>query len=51
MQVDDLSEESVGALFAFMQMTICFVGLIFGIDAFSQPAVEELKINIHKLIG
>lgn len=51
MEIDDLSEESIGELFAFMQMTICFVGLIFGIDAFSQPAVEELKVNIHKLIG
>lgn len=51
MEVDDLSEHSVGALFTFMQMTICFVGLIFDIDAFSQPAVEELKVNIHKLIG
>ncbi len=51
MEVDDLSETTIGALFTFMQMTICFVGLIFGIDAFSQPAVEELKVNIHKLIG
>ena len=51
MEVEDLSEYSIGQLFAFMQMTICFVGLIFGIDAFSQPAVEELKVNIHKLIG
>ncbi len=51
MEIDALDEETVGAVFTFMQMTICFVGLIFGIDAFSQPAVEELKVNIHKLIG
>jgi len=51
MEVENLDEETIGELFAFMQMTICFVGLIFGIDAFSQPAVEELKVNIHKLIG
>ena len=50
MSVEKIDEESVGKLFTFMQMTICCTGLILGIDAFSQPSVEELKKNIHALI-
>ena len=50
MNVDKIDEETVGGLITFMQMTICYLGILMKLNPFLQPAVEELKVNIHSLI-
>ena len=50
MNVEKVDEESVGAVLTFMQMTICYLGILMKLNPFLQPAVEELKVNIHSLI-
>ncbi len=50
MNVDTIDEVTVGAVLTFMQMTICYMGILMKLNPFLQPAVEELKVNIHNLI-
>lgn len=50
MNVENIDEQTVGALITFMQMTICYIGIFMKLNPFLQPAVEELKVNIHSLI-
>ncbi len=50
MNVEKVDEESIGAVLTFMQMTICYLGILMKLNPFLQPAVEELKVNIHSLI-
>ena len=50
-QIDQLDERSMGALyFAFSTLT-AFTGTLWGVDPFDQPGVEEGKIYIKNSLG
>ncbi len=49
--VDEITEESLGQLLYFMMMTSAITGKLMGIDPFNQPGVEDYKQEIRKLLG
>ncbi|NOZ01567.1 MAG: glucose-6-phosphate isomerase [Deltaproteobacteria bacterium] len=51
MQVPDLDEESLGALFMHFEVETALIGYVLGIDPFDQPGVETGKLFAHGLMG
>lgn len=49
-ELDDLSEKSVGALIAHCMLEVILVGSILRVNPFDQPAVEILKHQMRELI-
>jgi glucose-6-phosphate isomerase len=38
-----MSEEALGAFFFFQEVACAMAGELYGVDAYSQPGVEEAK--------
>ncbi|MBJ94509.1 MAG: glucose-6-phosphate isomerase [Rickettsiales bacterium] len=51
LHVENLTEASVGALIVFWETVVALVGLLEGIDPFSQPAVEDAKRFTAGMLG
>ena len=49
--IDEISERSVGQLLYFLMMTAAVTGKLMGIDPFNQPGVEDYKQEIRNLLG
>ncbi len=47
---DDLTPFELGAFMQFKMMEIMYLGRLFGVDAFSQPAVELYKVETKKIL-
>lgn len=48
--IEDISEYSLGQLFYFLMMTAAVTGKLMGIDPFNQPGVEDYKQEIRNLL-
>ncbi len=51
MRIDDVTEESMGALLMHYMLETVISGHLLGIDPFDQPAVEEGKILARRYLG
>lgn len=49
--IEDISEYSLGQLLYFLMMTAAVTGKLMGIDPFNQPGVEDYKQEIRDLLG
>ena len=49
--VEDMTEESLGQLLYFFMMSAAVTGKLMGIDPFNQPGVEDYKQEIRNLLG
>jgi glucose-6-phosphate isomerase len=49
--LDDISEYSLGQFLYFLMMTAAVTGKLMGIDPFNQPGVEDYKQEIRNLLG
>ena len=49
--LEDLTEESIGELIYFFELACAMSGKILGVNPFNQPGVEEYKKNMFKLLG
>jgi len=49
--IDDISEYSLGQLLYFLMMSAAVTGKLMGIDPFNQPGVEDYKQEIRDLLG
>ncbi len=47
-QIDELNEEAMGALFFSLSMLTAYMGEVMGVNPFDQPGVEEGKIYIRE---
>ncbi len=47
-QIDELNEESLGALFFSFSVLTAYMGEIMGVNPFDQPGVEEGKVYIRE---
>ena len=50
-EIDELTEETVGHLIYFFEKACAVSGQILGINPFNQPGVEEYKKNMFRLLG
>ena len=46
-----LNEKSIGALFAFYEVSCAVSGAMLGVNPFDQPGVEDYKKNLFALMG
>lgn len=49
--LEDISERTIGQLLYFLMMTAAVTGKLMGIDPFNQPGVEAYKQEIRNLLG
>jgi len=49
--LDNISEYSLGQFLYFLMMTAAVTGKLMGIDPFNQPGVEDYKQEIRNLLG
>ena len=49
--LEDLTEESIGELIYFFELACAMSGKILGVNPFNQQGVEEYKKNMFKLLG
>jgi len=49
--VEEMSEDSLGQLLYFFMMSAAVTGKLMGIDPFNQPGVEDYKQEIRNLLG
>ena len=49
--IEEVSEYSLGQLLYFLMMTAAVTGKLMGIDPFNQPGVEDYKQEIRNLLG
>lgn len=49
--IDEISEYTLGQLLYFLMMTAAVTGKLMGIDPFNQPGVEDYKQEIRNLLG
>lgn len=47
---ETITEETMGALFAYFMLEVIFVCEIMAVDPFDQPAVEEVKITTKEIL-
>ena len=50
-EMDKLTEENVGMLIYFFQLSAAFSGYLFGIDPFNQPGVEVYKEEVRESLN
>lgn len=50
-EMDKLTEENVGMLIYFFQLSATFSGYLFGIDPFDQPGVEVYKQEVRESLN
>lgn len=50
-ELADFSENSVGQLIYFYEMTVAVSGYVLGVNPFDQPGVEAYKKNMFALLG
>ncbi len=50
-KLPNISPESVGALFYFLELQTAYAGKLYNVNAFDQPGVEAGKIATLKLMG
>lgn len=50
-EMDKLTEENVGMLIYFFQLSATFSGYLFGIDPFNQPGVEVYKQEVRESLN
>lgn len=51
LDIDDVSDRTVGQLLYFLMMTAAITGKLMGIDPFNQPGVEDYKAEIRNKLG
>ncbi len=51
LDVEEITEYSLGQLLYFFMMTAAVTGKLMGIDPFNQPGVEDYKQEIRNLLG
>lgn len=49
--IEDLTEETIGELIYFFELACAMSGKILGVNPFNQPGVEEYKKNMFTLLG
>ncbi len=49
-EIDNISEESIGELLYFFEKACAMSGTILGVNPFNQPGVEEYKRNMFRLL-
>ena len=49
--VEELTEETIGELIYFFELACAMSGKILGVNPFNQPGVEEYKKNMFTLLG
>ena len=49
--IEEVSEYSLGQLLYFLMMTCAVTGKLMGVDPFNQPGVEDYKQEIRNLLG
>jgi glucose-6-phosphate isomerase len=50
LQLDSLTEESIGAFFFALSVLTAYAGRLLGVDPFDQPGVEEGKVYIRETL-
>ncbi|OPG15545.1 glucose-6-phosphate isomerase [Ferroacidibacillus organovorans] len=50
-EMDDMSEQSLGYLFYFFELSCAISGYLLGVNPFDQPGVEAYKKNMFALLG
>jgi glucose-6-phosphate isomerase len=50
LQLDSLTEESLGAFFFTLSVLTAYAGRLLGVDPFDQPGVEEGKVYIRETL-
>lgn len=50
-EIDDLTEKSIGELIYFFELSCAISAKISGVNPFDQPGVEAYKNNMFKLLG
>lgn len=50
LQLDSLDERSIGAMFFMYSVLTAFTGVLWGVNPFDQPGVEEAKIYIREAL-
>ncbi len=50
-EIDDISEKSIGELIYFFELSCAISAKISGVNPFDQPGVEAYKTNMFKLLG
>jgi glucose-6-phosphate isomerase len=48
--LDGVTPHEIGAFMQFKMIEMMYLGRLFGVDAFNQPAVELYKIETKKLL-
>lgn len=51
LEIEKIDEESMGALFILFECQVALLGLLYKVDAFSQPGVEESKHITKKILS
>lgn len=49
--VDRITEQALGELIFFFEMTVAITGYQMGVNPFNQPGVEAYKTNMFRLLG
>ena len=51
LELDDVSEETLGELIYFFEKACAISGYMLGVNPFNQPGVESYKKNMSALLG
>ncbi|MFZ6015122.1 MAG: hypothetical protein ACOYUZ_02075 [Patescibacteria group bacterium] len=51
LEIDKVSEESLGALFMFYEIATAMAGFLYCINPFDQPGVEASKSNVKQILS
>jgi glucose-6-phosphate isomerase len=51
LELDDVSEETLGELIYFFEKACALSGYMLGVNPFNQPGVESYKKNMFALLG
>ena len=51
LELDDVSEETLGELIYFFEKACAISGYMLGVNPFNQPGVESYKKNMFALLG
>ncbi len=50
-EIDELTEENIGILIYFFQLSAAFSGYLFGVEPFNQPGVEVYKQEVRDALN
>lgn len=49
--IDKVCEYTVGELFMFLELSVCYIGNMLNVDTFDQPGVERAKILAKEILS